>query len=115
MTITSSDPDENPYTLFLEGQVVAPEIVIEQPSGSNLPDGGARNFGNVAVGTNASLTFAIRNLGTGPLTGIAATLGGPDAGRVSDWVKDRFKGALLRWAISADASCCSQASCASPR
>lgn len=81
MTITSSDPDENPYTLFLEGQVVAPEIVIEQPSGSNLPDGGARNFGNVAVGTNASLTFAIRNLGTGPLTGIAATLGGPDAGR----------------------------------
>jgi hypothetical protein len=25
-------------------------------------------------------------------------LGGADAGRVSDWVKDRFKGALLRWA-----------------
>ncbi|MEI7955373.1 MAG: choice-of-anchor D domain-containing protein, partial [Verrucomicrobiota bacterium] len=50
-----------------------PRIAVEQPLGSPLTDGGSADFGGVVVGTNASLTFTIRNPGTGDLTGLAIT------------------------------------------
>ena len=41
--------------------VPAPEIVVEQPAESEIVNGGLRDFGTVAIGSNASLTFTIRN------------------------------------------------------
>jgi len=56
----------------------APEIAVEQPSGTEIPDGGSRSFGNVAVGDTADLTFTIRNSGNARLTGLTITKDGPD-------------------------------------
>lgn len=48
-----------------------------------------------AFATSGTLTAAARDA---LVLRLFTELGGADAGRVSDWVKDRFKGALLRWA-----------------
>ena len=39
----------------------------------------SKDFGSVQVGTNASLTFIITNLGTADLTGLGITVDGADA------------------------------------
>lgn len=54
----------------------APEIVVEQPAGSNIADGGSKNFGSVTVGSNAPLTFTIKNTGNADLTGLTITKSG---------------------------------------
>lgn len=55
------------------------EIVIEQPIGTNLLDGGSRSFGTVAQGASSSLGFSIKNFGTVNLTGLGMTIDGADA------------------------------------
>ncbi len=57
----------------------APEIAVEQPVGTNIADSGSKDFGSVAVGSNASLTFTIKNTGTANLTGLAITKDGINA------------------------------------
>lgn len=54
----------------------APEIVVEQPAGTNIADGGSASFGSVNVGSSGSLTFTIKNTGDADLTGIAVTKSG---------------------------------------
>ena len=61
------------------GITTTPEIAVEQPVGTNIADGGSAGFGTVATGSNASLTFTIRNTGTGSLTGLAITTTGTHA------------------------------------
>ncbi|MCX6876480.1 MAG: choice-of-anchor D domain-containing protein [Verrucomicrobia bacterium] len=56
-----------------------PEIAVEQPSGTNIADGGSKNFGNVVIGSNASLTFTILNSGLYPLTGLGITIDGTNS------------------------------------
>jgi len=56
----------------------APEIVVEQPVGQDIPDGSDQDFGLVAVSTNASLTFTIKNTGAADLTGLTITKDGPN-------------------------------------
>jgi hypothetical protein len=56
-----------------------PEIVVEQPAGTNVNDGANRSFGDVPVSANTSLTFTIRNTGTAPLTSLDFTIQGADA------------------------------------
>jgi hypothetical protein len=57
-----------------------PEIVVEQPAGTGLTDGASNvDFGTSAVGTGVLLTFTIRNVGAGALTGLAVTIGGAQA------------------------------------
>jgi Lamin Tail Domain/Abnormal spindle-like microcephaly-assoc'd, ASPM-SPD-2-Hydin len=53
--------------------LTAPEISVEQPINTDLPDGGMKNFGSVATGTTSSLVFTIRNSGTAALTGLGIT------------------------------------------
>ena len=79
--IASNDAAQNPFDVSLIGTGIAPvpEIAVQQPLNSNLPDGGSRSFGSVLVGTNKSLTFTIRNLGMADLTGLGITIDGPDA------------------------------------
>jgi uncharacterized membrane protein/subtilisin-like proprotein convertase family protein len=83
--ITNNDTDENPFDIALTATdgTVLPEIAVEQPLNSDLADGGSRNFGNVTVGSSNSLTFAIRNIGTGDLTGLGITVDGADAAMFS--------------------------------
>lgn len=59
--------------------LTAPEISLEQPANSDLPDGGMKTFGSIATGTSSSLVFTIRNAGTAALTGLGITKDGADA------------------------------------
>jgi len=57
----------------------APEIVVEQPAGTDIADNGSKGYGNVSVGSNSSLTFSVRNIGAAPLTLGAITINGTNA------------------------------------
>jgi hypothetical protein len=69
-------------TVTLHGRVDA-EIAVEQPAGTDIADGGSRDFGEVAVDGDASLTFTIKNTGSIDLTGLGITIDGTDAGQFS--------------------------------
>ena len=79
LRVASNDADENPFDINLAGTGLAAEIAVEQPVGSNLPDGGSRSFGSVLLGTSASLSFTIRNSGNIDLTGLTITKDGTHA------------------------------------
>lgn len=64
-------------TQFSFGAV--PEIAVEQPPGTFIPDGGSRDFGILLTGSNASMTFTVRNVGNISLTGLTITKDGADA------------------------------------
>ncbi|MBN8459767.1 MAG: VCBS repeat-containing protein [Verrucomicrobia bacterium] len=53
-----------------------PEITVEQPAGTNLTDGGLKDFGSLSVGASSSLTFTVKNTGSATLTGLALTKNG---------------------------------------
>ena len=75
-TSTSSDLSMN---LSLTGAAASgPEIVIEQPAGSELTDGAASvAFGDIKLGNSgAPVTFTVRNTGITDLTGLALTKDG---------------------------------------
>ena len=55
----------------------APEIVVQQ--GTDIADGGTRAYGNVNVGSNASLTFTVSNIGAAPLNVGPITIDGTNA------------------------------------
>lgn len=60
-----------------------PDIVVEQPVGTNINDGGSFAFGAVAPGSTADRTFTITNMGTVDLTGLGITFDGVDPERFS--------------------------------
>jgi VCBS repeat-containing protein len=78
ITVTVSDGALNGTDTFVVN-VVAPEIAVEQPFNTNIPDGGSKTFGNVTVDSNTSLNFFIKNTGTADLTGLTITKDGTDA------------------------------------
>jgi uncharacterized delta-60 repeat protein len=52
---------------FLGSSATAPELVVEQPAGTDLADGGSRDFGASDLGAAKTLSFRVRNTGNGPL------------------------------------------------
>lgn len=56
-----------------------PEIAVEQPVGTDVPDGDERSFGAVPPGGATNLTFTIYNSGAGSLTGLTVTKDGAAA------------------------------------
>jgi subtilisin-like proprotein convertase family protein len=65
-------------------QILSPEIAVADPDGAGLADGaGIVAFQTPLLNTPVTRTFTIRNQGTANLTGVNATLGGPDAARFS--------------------------------
>jgi hypothetical protein len=66
--------------VFGNAPATAPEIAVEQPAGSDIADGGSKAFGPVYLGSNASLTFTVRNSGSADLTGLAITKTGANPG-----------------------------------
>lgn len=59
--------------------ILGPEIVVEQPAGNNLSDGGVASMATF-VGGFAYLDFTIRNGGGMDLTGLQASIDGSQAG-----------------------------------
>lgn len=62
--------------------LAVPEIDVQQPADSSIPDGGSTHFGSPAVGASSALTFLIRNTGTTALSLTGAppiAIGGPNA------------------------------------
>jgi copper(I)-binding protein len=57
----------------------APEIAVEQPLGTNIADGGSKDFGSVGTNTSTSLTFTIKNTGTADLTILGFSIDGTDS------------------------------------
>ena len=45
----------------------SPEIAVEEPAGTDIPNGGSRGFGTILFGNAAFLQFTVRNTGNGPL------------------------------------------------
>jgi uncharacterized delta-60 repeat protein len=75
---------KNPYDVILTGTgFVTPDINVEQPLLTGVADGGTKAFGTVAVGSNSSLVFTIKNTGTADLTGLGITFDGTNAGDFS--------------------------------
>lgn len=73
VSITSSDPDENPYTFDIQGEGVTPtgpDINIQGNSitivnGDTTPDvADDTDFGQVNVGSSSTVTYTIQNTGT---------------------------------------------------
>jgi hypothetical protein len=61
-----------------------PEIVVESPAGTSLASGSATlDFGTVLVGQAVSRTLLVRNTGTLPLSGVAASFTGTASGDFS--------------------------------
>ena len=78
---TARGPELGSSELFVLQASPSPEIVIEQPVGTNLVDGiSAINFGAVAIGSNGTRQFTIRNTGSGNLTVSGITIDGTNPG-----------------------------------
>ncbi|MGB6219829.1 choice-of-anchor D domain-containing protein [Haloferula sp.] len=85
LVITSDDRDENPFSLLLAASGLAPEITVSPETGSPFVTGTSTiPFGNIALGgSSAPYTVVIRNDGSAPLFGIAASLEGSAPGDFS--------------------------------
>ncbi len=71
LSVSSNDPDENPFTVTLTGfGVVTPNIAVEHPAEHGLNSGqSVVPFGTVVLmSPPAEREFTLRNTGTGPLT-----------------------------------------------
>ena len=66
-------------SLATPGFIIAPTIAVEEPLGKPILQGGVAEYDPVAVGSDASLTFTISNLGNADLTGLAALIDGVNA------------------------------------
>jgi uncharacterized delta-60 repeat protein len=69
------------FRLILNPPGALPEIVVEQPAGTNLTDcSSSVAFGSRLVGQqSAAFTFTVRNTGTAALTGLTVTKDGTDS------------------------------------
>ncbi|MFO1489958.1 MAG: choice-of-anchor D domain-containing protein [Kiritimatiellia bacterium] len=80
LTIVSNDPNEGSYDVLLSGFGAEPDIAVEQPAGTDLPDGGAKNYGSVNVGVTNTLTYTLLNTGLDVLRNLSAGMGGANPG-----------------------------------
>ena len=60
--------------------LTSPKIAMEQPAGTGIAVGGARDFGAVSVGSNTIITFTIKNTGSASLSVTSISRDGTDAG-----------------------------------
>lgn len=68
LTIVNDDPNENPFTVALTGQVSAVEPEIDISTNSNaVPTGSAVDLGTVEAGVGVARKFLLRNLGNANL------------------------------------------------
>ena len=77
-TIFVADGDNNRISLGTLG-LVANDMAVQQPAGTNISPGGTQSFGVLVQGGTASLTFTITNPGTQDLTGLTISKDGANA------------------------------------
>jgi hypothetical protein len=62
--VSSNDPDENPFRVNVTGNAPLPDIIVQQPVGTNLTDGSSKvDYGVVGAQSSAVKTFTISNNG----------------------------------------------------
>ena len=84
--IVSNDVAHSPFDIVLTGMAFpapAADIAVEEPPGTDRPDGGISDFGFVHIGNSRGLVFTFKNKGDSDLTGLTMTKDGPDAGMFS--------------------------------
>lgn len=59
---------------FQGDNIPSPEIAVVGPTGSNVNDNGAVNFGTVTTGEEKFLSFTIKNIGVQTMTGVVPTI-----------------------------------------
>ena len=74
--LPSNDLDENPYTLSIEVDIVAPEIEVTLNGSVPVSDGDNLVFPNIALNSTLSETLTIQNVGTADLDLAAAAVTG---------------------------------------
>lgn len=80
LTLTSNDSDEASFEVNLQGEgVVEPEIEVLSPASTPLESGASDNFNTVAVNSQVTRTFTIRNTGNADLTSILTSISGPQS------------------------------------
>jgi hypothetical protein len=70
VTIASNDP-ASPYTFTMSGNAAgapAPEINVQRPTGTDIPDNTQDNVAGTTAGTPTTLTYNLQNIGNGTLT-----------------------------------------------
>ncbi len=78
--INSNDPLHISYDIILSGNGL-PDIVVEQPVGVALSAGvSSLNFGALTTGGTTTLSLIVRNIGSSPLSALAASVTGAAAG-----------------------------------
>lgn len=86
LRVASNAPNNNPFSFALTGTgVVQPQMVLEQPAGAALSNGGSSvDFGDALPGgPSTTRVFTLKNLGNGTLSGIIPQLVGANAGDFS--------------------------------
>ncbi len=76
--VTSNDSDEGVFDITVTGSDPIPEIAVQQPLGTNIPDGGTKSM-TVALGSTTSLVFTIQSVGTDNITGLTISKDGSHA------------------------------------
>ncbi len=86
LTIASDDPDESPYTVYLEGAGTVPEFDLEINS-TGYSSGSTYNFAATNLGSSsAAVNFTIQNvLGTAPLNLTGAPIVSVGGGNAADF------------------------------
>lgn len=78
LTLTSNDSDEASFEVPLQGEgLVEPEIEVLSPSSTALESGASYSFNTVAVNTQVTRTFTLRNSGNADLSSIFTSIDGP--------------------------------------
>ncbi|MEQ1748674.1 MAG: choice-of-anchor D domain-containing protein, partial [Prosthecobacter sp.] len=79
---SSNAHDEDVALIYPSGG--GPEIALEHPLNTDLVSGSTTHgFGGVNLGSSTTLTYHVRNTGSAPLTGLAVTFSGANAGDFS--------------------------------
>lgn len=71
------------YSLDVDAPALAPEIEVRGVGDVLIADGSAHAFGLVNVGQSSDLVLTIKNTGVQSLSGVSATIDGPDAAEFS--------------------------------
>ncbi len=82
LRLGSNDADEETIDITLTGSgslLPIAEITVREPNGPSIVSGETRDLGTLPVGTPGGMQVNITNEGVGNLTGLQATIDGPDS------------------------------------
>lgn len=78
-TVVAVDLDNNNWSILAHGATFDEADIAVESAGHELTGGGLVSYGQVAGGGSSTRTFTIKNAGNASLTGISASLTGPQS------------------------------------